>query len=617
MSDGQTIIGYDTETFKFRNGEKAPKVVCLTYDDGSGPRIAIGEEIETVFRGFLESDAILAAHNAAYDNACLSRTFPKLQPLIWAKYEKQEIQCTILREILLDIAKGARGKHTRRPGYYSLDTVAGRRELGLDIDKNNPWRTRFSELDGVPLADWPPDALSYALNDASAPRTLFLDQRREAKHLRYSAFYDEAARQTTYNFPLYLMHCWGVRTNPAKIHELNDKTIARLAELQEVLKEHGIIRPSGTKNTTLVRELICADLKNPSKTKKGAIQTDAAQLKKCSHPGLRAISEYDSLTKKKSTYIDKLWEGVNGNIHARFHTLGADTGRTSSSGPNLQNQSKDGGIRECFEPRPGMVYIICDYDSQETRTLGQSLLDLVGRSSLAAKYKEDPDYDPHCFFAAQMMGITYERALELRAAGDPEMKDMRQRAKAANFGFPGGLGAKAFVSYALGYGVKITVAEAEKLKKDWFKAIPEMRDYFQKVNQLVKSGGVLEQVRSGRLRGGVGFCDGANSWFQGLASEASKTAAYFVSEKCYNDPTSPLYGSRPVMLIHDELILESPIEKAAEAASEAQRLMIKAMALWCPDVPSRATPALCDHWTKDAEAVYEDGILVPWEREAA
>ena len=617
MKDGQQVIGFDTETYRFSNGNKAPKVVCLTWDDGSGPRIAVGAEIEDRFREFLEGDAILAAHNAAYDSACLARTFPKLQPLIWAKYEKQEIQCTQLREILLDIAKGARGNHTRRKGYYALDSVAERRELGLEIDKNNPWRMRFGELDGVPLAEWPPDALSYALIDASGPRTLFLDQRREAGFLRYSAFYDEAARQATYDFPLYLMHCWGVRTNYERICELNDKTIARLKELRGALREHGIIRPNGVKDTKLVRELICADLPHPSTTKKGAVKTDAAQLKKCSHPGLKAITEYDSLTKKKSTYIDKLWEGVNGNIHARFHTLGADTGRTSCSGPNLQNQSKDGGIRECFEPRPGMIYIIADYDSQETRTLGQSLLDLVGRSSLADKYKADPDYDPHCFFAAQMMGITYEEALERRAAGDPEVKSMRQRAKAANFGFPGGLGAKAFVSYALGYGVKITVAEAKKLKEDWFKAIPEMRDYFTKVNQIAKGGGVLEQVRSGRLRGGVGFCDGANSWFQGLASEASKTATYFVSEKCYNDPSSPLYGCRPVMLIHDELIIEAPIHKAAEAAKEVEKQMVRAMALWCPDVPARATPALCDHWTKDAEAVYEEGVLVPWQREAA
>ncbi len=286
-----------------------------------------------------------------------------------------------------------------------------------------------------------------------------------------------------------------------------------------------------------------------------------------------------------------------------------NTGRTSCSGPNLQNQGKDSGVRECFEPRPRMVYIICDYDSQETRTLAQSLLDLVGRSSLAEKYKADPDYDPHCDFAAQMMGISYEEAIERKAAGDPEMKDMRQRAKAANFGFPGGLGAKAFVSYALGYGVKITIPEAEALKKAWFASIPEMTEYFALVNRIARGGGILEQVRSGRLRGGVGFCDGANSWFQGLASEASKTAAYFVAKECYNNPKSPLYGCRPVMLIHDELILEAPIERAAAAAAEVEKQMEAAMALWCPDIPSRSTPALCDHWTKDADQCSKKGLL--------
>ena len=187
--------------------------------------------------------------------------------------------------------------------------------------------------------------------------------------------------------------------------------------------------------------------------------------------------------------------------------------------------------------------------------------------------------------------------MALKAEGDELILERRQQAKAANFGFPGGLGAETFKSYARGYGVRLTTEQARDLKDAWLHSIPEMPEYFSLVSELVKAGGVVEQCVSGRLRGGCTYTSAANTYFQGLASEASKTAAWLVSRACY-DGTGPLYGSRPVMLIHDELILESPEEDAEDAAKELQTLMLQAMALWCPDVPARATPQISKRWTK-------------------
>ena len=594
------VIGFDTETHLFENGKMAPKVVCLTVDTGEAPpEIYVGDDIEDRMQQLLEGETPLVAHNASYDTACLSATYPKLQPLIWQAYDDQKIHCSFIRERLLDIAKN---EGSPRKGFYSLESVAFRRGVLLEIDKTCPWRTKYKTLENIPLVDWPDDAVDYALKDATATKLIWETQTVEAASRDYEEFGPESARQALYDFPMRLMSAWGIRTDRAAVEALQEKTKKRIDEVRETLKKHEILRystPSAkklSKDTKRIQALVERELENPPKTNSGATSVAKDVLEKCNHEALLALVEWNSLIKAQSNYIDKLWEGVTGNVHATFRVLGARSGRTSCAGPNLQNQTRGGGIRDCFKARDGYVFVIADYDSQETRSLAQVLLDILGRSSLAEKYQADPDYDPHSNFAAQLMGITYEKALELKKEGDPLMLERRQQSKAANFGFPGGLGAKTFMSYARGYGVNLEESEAYNLKENWFKSIPEMRDYFRFVDGLVRAGGVLEQVRSGRIRGGCSYTAGANSFFQGLASDASKTALWFVARACYDEEESPLFGSRPVVFVHDELILECPEDKAEAAAVELQSLMLKAMALWCPDVPARATPKISKTW---------------------
>ena len=433
--------------------------------------------------------------------------------------------------------------------------------------------------------------------------------------IEYEGFTPEVARQTGFDFALRLMTCWGMRTHPERVKRLLQKTNERLDEIVPLLQAEHIISPKGSKCMAVIRDRIQQayerDGASAPMTPKGAIKTDKKTIEACDDEALQMVVEHAYLTKLKSTYVLKLIEGTHSNIHASFHTLGADTGRTSSSGPNLQNQSRKGGVRECFVPRDGFDFVSADYDAQELRTLAQACIDLIGYSELAQRFKADPTFDPHTDFAATLMGWSYEEAMARKAAGDEEVKTKRQEAKAANFGFPGGLGAKNFRAYARGYGVKIDLERATELRNRWFEQWPEMKEYFQRV-KWVAEGGNLIQLRSKRIRGGVGFTDGANSYFQGLASEASKTAAYLVSKACYSQPKSPLYGCRPVTLIHDELMLEAPCSYSHEAAKELQKLMVIAMKMWCPDVPACATPVVSRCWSKDAEPVYENGRLVPW-----
>lgn len=329
------------------------------------------------------------------------------------------------------------------------------------------------------------------------------------------------------------------------------------------------------------------------------------------HPDLTAYAEYSGLSTKLSNFIPLLYMGVTHPIQAFFETLLA-TGRTSSS-PNVQNLPRNGGVRECFVPRQGYVYAAADYSSFELRTLAQACIDLFGFSKLAEALNSG--FDPHLEIARRLLGITYDDAAARLKAGDSEVDDARQVGKVANFGFPGGLGVDTFVLYARkGYGVEITRELAADLKKYWLEAWPEMRMYFDHVSKLVNGEGGLTQLRSGRVRGDVSFCEACNSYFQGLAADGAKRAGFLIAYACYVDENSPLYGCRLVNFIHDEFIVECPDDwRAHDVATELARLMVVGAVFYVPDVPPIAEPCLMRRWSKKAKPVFKDGRLIPWD----
>jgi DNA polymerase I-like protein with 3'-5' exonuclease and polymerase domains len=226
--------------------------------------------------------------------------------------------------------------------------------------------------------------------------------------------------------------------------------------------------------------------------------------------------------------------------------------------------------------------------------------------------------DPHLVLAAAILGWSYDRAKAAKS-GDgghvdaAEIKRARQMAKAGNFGFPGGMGAAAFVEYAAaGYGVHLRPVDVAVLKDRWFGRYPEFRGYFEIVARQVDEGRPVEHYMSRRLRGGATYCATCNTYFQGLASDMAKFAAFNLAAACYIG-VGPLRDCRPVAFIHDEFLVEVPAGWAHEAAAAVKMIMEDAGRAWCPDVPVRAEPALMRAWSKSAEPVYRDGRLTPWE----
>jgi hypothetical protein len=198
-----------------------------------------------------------------------------------------------------------------------------------------------------------------------------------------------------------------------------------------------------------------------------------------------------------------------------------------------------------------------------------------------------------------------------------------------NFGLPGGLGARKFVKFCKNSGILISLDDAYRLKDSWFKQWPEMRDYFRAIQSSIviddETGEEyinVEQCYTARIRGKARYTAACNSYFQGLAADGAKEACYRISHACYvkgskyNQPQT-LFGSRLVVFVHDETIMEHPEATAHERAFQQAKIMIDTMQGYCPDVRIKAEPALMYRWHKDAVAHYdENGRLIAWEPQA-
>jgi len=341
--------------------------------------------------------------------------------------------------------------------------------------------------------------------------------------------------------------------------------------------------------------------------------------------GLALLAWHTSTQKLLGTYIPPLEDGSKYPINCRYQPLVA-SGRTSCTSPNLQNLPKERGVRECYRARPGMVFSSVDYEALELHTLAQACLTLLGKSKLAEALNDG--VDPHLLFAVeQLIGdpdLNYDTAKKIRKdQAHPRNKEIvhaRNTAKAALFGLPGGLGAPTFVAFCKASGILITIEQAIEIKKKWMIQFPEMRDYFKKIasDLRIDDNGEevasVEQLFSARIRGGARYTAACNSVFQGLGSDVGKAACYDLAKACYVPGHNPiLYGSRTIVFVHDETIMEHPIETAHERAMEQARIMVEAGKPFCPDVPLKAEPALMYYWSKDAVAVYDENKrLVPW-----
>ena len=641
------LVGIDSETFLFKPGSMAPKMVCLSVGiNGESDVIhrrdpACERTLRELMELALSGELAFTGANLPFDVAVWANEWPDMLPDWFRLYRMGAVHDVQVRQKLIDIANGEHnGVSDPRTGLfteykYNLQHLAKRYEYPIELDKDT-WRLRYSELYPVDVKDWPESAIDYPRHDALAP--VWIHERQDESRIR------DEAEQNRARFALHLESNWGLRTDPHMVFRFEQAVQARLDRAKSLLLATEVDFTRTKKRTKkgvkyeeeyAVREALLKQKKDGSysrnltaakvyaerwakaagvklrETPKGGIKLDEDSVREYGSEVLIALQAYGSAQTAMNDVLD-VKKGVDAPIHTRFEVL-KNSGRTGSSKPNVQNframpeltpateewtnakavYEKDGesyyvcGQRECVIPRAGWVFFNSDVPGLELRTSAQATKLIVGYSTMGDALNEGRD--PHAEVGAELLGISVAEAMKRKLDhADTEMFLARQTGKIANFGMDGLLGKRTFVIQARAkYGIVMTEEEADAAIQSYYRKWPEKREFHQWVKTQCNSGGGYGWVThpfSNRIQGMVRPTVMANTYMQGLGADACKAACFDLAEACYVR-TGPLRGSRPVNFIHDEFLTETLEENLDEKAAEYARIIVEAVNRYLPDYP--------------------------------
>lgn len=480
--DGQQLrphFSLDTET-ELITGYGVPRLALAAVSDGTSNYILHPDQISQFLLQHLASPGQMVCHNLAFDFWVLHRELRRtgsteaLQ-LLWSAADQQRLHCTMLLASLIGIA-------TRDDDTLPSLADLAKQVLGTELEKDT-YRLRYGELIETSWQDVDPGFFQYAATDAAVTYSIYCWLTHRARQItdaagvpRQYGFLTEGI-QVKAAICLDAIHRTGLHIDTARAEQLRveleqhiQQTIAELDQMQPDLFHRYKKQPylfkvnNGSGLPKLNQKALAVRLQEI--TQQHGLQlpsTDTGRLSisvnECwnEHRGLEpfvdAYCTFKELTKLR-TFFDALAKPV---IHPRYRVL-VRTGRTSCSTPNIQQLPRGSHIREAVVPRLGYVFLIIDYSALELRTLAAVCQQRYGFSKLAEVIKAGTD--PHSYTAAMFAGVDLQQFHTL-----PNKKQLRQQAKAVNFGLPGGLGAAALASYAKhSYGVTMTLDQATQFR---------------------------------------------------------------------------------------------------------------------------------------------------------
>jgi len=591
------MLAIDTETHLFEPRKKAPKLVSVSIANGNSESLnhrMAGTTLE-ITRRILQEEPLIAFANAPFDLGVLCQQWPDITQTAFTALEEGRIWDVLLCHRIAALHAGEYSK------WISLQVLA-KEYLDVELEKEDTWRLRYSELSNTPLVLWPKEAVTYANLDARVTYDIAKKQTDVLGYRKGCKIPDYAA-QIRADWALHLISSWGILTDAKKVFDLKCVARKEFEKNKARLIKWGVVRGDGTRNVKKFRQEIEAYFKavgrEPARTKKGAIATSKEVCAEINDPNFQNYVDYSHFQSMLSGTLKDLEVGGIVPIHARFDVL-KETGRTSCEKPNLQNLRGGSGVRECFVPRKGNVFIACDYAGAELHTFAQFCYTVFGESKLREELNKKTDV--HLLVASQLLRISYEEALARKKT--PDVKRARDVAKIANFGFPGGCSAATLQKQAKGRGVVLTLDECYAAKKAWVLAWPETCLFFQFIRdcEMPSDPGSyqIKQIFSERMRTGCSFTAACNCTFQGGAADGAKNALFQVQKAQMLDRSSPLFGTPTVNFVHDEIIIEVPKTANYKTCAYAlKNIMVNAFNKFTPDVPVRAEASVMEYWTKD------------------
>jgi DNA polymerase-1 len=354
-------------------------------------------------------------------------------------------------------------------------------------------------------------------------------------------------------------------------HEFN---IASLKQLQTVLFDE--LKLPVQKRT---------GIKNEPSTDQESLERLAA----LGHELPKKLVAYRQVTKLKGTYVDVLPELVNAKtkrIHTSFNQTTAETGRLSSSDPNLQNipaRTEQGAqLRKAFVPRDGWQLVTADYSQIELRLLAQ----FCGDETLRAAFEADRDV--HTAVAAEIFKVPV----------DEVTKQQRGLAKTVNFGVIYGMSAS-----GLAMRLSIPRSEAERFIDAYFGRYPKVLAYQDNLLARCRKTGYVATILGRKRRFDPSAIrpnstyharnqaerEAINMEIQGSAADLLKRAMLNVDARLKKEHLA----AKMLLTVHDELVFEAPPEEVKNVALVAREEMIGALKL---DVPLKVDVAAGPSW---------------------
>jgi hypothetical protein len=658
-------------------GACTPRAVCLAFYDGSQALLYHRDQFADwygVLEWALQSDRLIGNQTIGFDWRVALRESLRhsksaavhLRRLVFQAYQDNRIRDPQVSAMLGSIQMGEpmskSGREGAKLGGFSLGDMC-KRYLGRAVTGKgeDAWRLRYHELDQIPLHDWPEEARDYPKRDVRDAYDLIV-----ALNERYGLQPGEH-RNVRGAFSLQLMESWGVRTDPEYTLKLKRVLMHSVRQAKtEIRKLGGWIRDNDKQNRKAfharidsawqaIGEVTPRNEVTPKNAAKGHTQGSVVGERPVlqslidksppgSLPDLQLWVDIGRMTTDLSTFIKPVERGAVLPINARWNIL-VESERLSCRQPNLTNQpthSHDGlAIRPCFVAREGWVYASADLKTAELCGLSQVTYDWFGASVMRdtliaearARASGSAALDLHSKFACRILNVDEATGLRMVLEEHPAMMAKpfggRDIGKKCNFGLAGYMQARTFAltclreKFDLTMGGKLgddPIAVSEWLRDAWLDMWLEMPGYFDRNRDLIDAGGgryttvtSWSKDGDGIVRGNVKMTDLCNHWFQNIVARIIKEALWKVSWEAYNCENSPLWGCRPVIAPHDEIVAEAPAHRAGPAADRLAAVLVECASRVAPDVPWAADPALSYAWYKGAKEVRDDaGGLIPW-----
>ena len=388
---------------------------------------------------------------------------------------------------------------------------------------------------------------------------------------------------------LFSMESDGFQVDRRVLRELGESFSKEVERSRKEFFELSGLEEFNLNSPKQLGEALFEKLSLPALQKKGrnGYSTSAEVLEELSpyHPCIESILRYRKMAKLQSTYIDGIAPLIGGDnrIHTTFDQTAAVTGRISSLEPNLQNipvRSEEGReIRRAFVAKEGHVLVDADYSQIELRVLAH----LSGDQTMLETFRRGEDI--HTRTAAEIAGVPLSDVT-------PEM---RRSAKAVNFGIVYGIS-----SFGLSRNAGISMQQAKKYIEAYFRRYPGVKAYMENCVSSGRAQGysqtlfgrrreLFELFSANRNVRNFGERAAMNTPVQGTAADLIKLAMVQVEAEMKKAGLK----ARLILQVHDELIVECPVEETETVKALLKRVMENAATL---NVPLVADVSVGNSW---------------------